>query len=414
MITPSFALTATERVLPRLALDFTTANLDSRVTFTRTGNTATVVNSSGIVQNALANTPRFDFDPVTLTCKGLLIEEARTNILLQSEDFLTTWSISSGLVRTANTEDAPDGNATADTIASNGTNTFANISQAVTASGTVAVSFFVKQDSGDTVFLRLLNGTDIGGAGQTQAVYRFNFSTAAWTRVIGGTATTASVQAFDNGWYRISLVFTTTTLGAVMLYPAYNSAATNSFYAWGAQLEAGAFATSYIPTVASQVTRSADVATMTGTNFSDWYNASEGAISTTLQSLPNSSGTASRVVCINDATANNSLISAWVPSTTTMRSRLVVGGATQFQFQATVAATDQNNICTAYKVDDFAASFNAATVLTDTAGSLWAPTQLAISGDATGASFTYNGHIKKILYWPQRLTNAEVQSFSKG
>jgi hypothetical protein len=47
-------------------------------------------------------------------------------------------------------------------------------------------------------------------------------------------------------------------------------------YAWGAQVEAGAFATSYIPTVASQVTRSADSAVMTGTNFSSWYNASEG------------------------------------------------------------------------------------------------------------------------------------------
>jgi hypothetical protein len=60
MITPSFALTATERVLPRLALDFTTASLDSRVTFTRAGDTATVTNSSGYVTAINANLPRFD------------------------------------------------------------------------------------------------------------------------------------------------------------------------------------------------------------------------------------------------------------------------------------------------------------------------------------------------------------------
>ncbi len=90
MITPAFGLTATERVLPRLALDFTTASLDSRVTFTRTGNTATVINSSGYVTGINADLPRFDFNPVTLACRGLLIEEARTNSLKESNTFATS------------------------------------------------------------------------------------------------------------------------------------------------------------------------------------------------------------------------------------------------------------------------------------------------------------------------------------
>jgi hypothetical protein len=71
VITPSFGITATERVLPKLALDFTTASLDPRVTFTRTGNTATVTNSSGNVVGINADLPRFDYNPVTLACKGL-------------------------------------------------------------------------------------------------------------------------------------------------------------------------------------------------------------------------------------------------------------------------------------------------------------------------------------------------------
>ncbi len=92
MITPSFSLTATERVLPKLALDFTTASLDSRVTFTRTtgaSNPATYVSSTGYITSATNNQPRFDYDPITLTCKGLLIEESRANIFIESETLLT-------------------------------------------------------------------------------------------------------------------------------------------------------------------------------------------------------------------------------------------------------------------------------------------------------------------------------------
>ena len=77
MITPAFGLTATERVLPRLALDFTTASLDPRITFTRTtgaSNPATYIDSSGVITAATNNQPRFDYDPVTLVCQGLLIE----------------------------------------------------------------------------------------------------------------------------------------------------------------------------------------------------------------------------------------------------------------------------------------------------------------------------------------------------
>jgi len=93
MITPSFSLTATERVLPKLALDFTTANLDPRITFTRSGSTATRVNSSGYIEAVAANIPRFDFNPTTLVCNGLLIEDSRTNICLQSEDLSNaSWS----------------------------------------------------------------------------------------------------------------------------------------------------------------------------------------------------------------------------------------------------------------------------------------------------------------------------------
>jgi hypothetical protein len=114
MITPSFGLTATERVLPKLALDFTTASLDSRVTFTRaTGasNPATYIDSNGYVTATSDNQPRFDHNPITLACKGLLIEESRTNLLKHSDAFGNAiWGKSAAASAVANAVAATSGN----------------------------------------------------------------------------------------------------------------------------------------------------------------------------------------------------------------------------------------------------------------------------------------------------------------
>jgi hypothetical protein len=382
MITPAYSPTATERVLPRMALDFTTAVLDSRVTVTRALNTATAINSSGFVAIVNANLPRFDYDPSTLQCKGLLIEEARSNLLLQSSNFSTSWVTDVGSCTVTSDDDiSPDGTQNADKLAFVGTN--ANRYQTV-AGLTIGASYTM------TVWLRVASGTASVSIGNINAGVN-----------VAQTVTTT--------WQRFTV---TQTASATTRYPQIT--ATNvDVFAWGAQLETGAFATSYIPTTTTSLTRNADVVSMTGTNFSDWYNASEGAISVTLQSLPNAGTSVSRAVCINDGTANNSLISAWVNASTTMRSRLVVGGATQFQFTGAVDPTNKNTICTAYKENNFAASFNGAAALTDAAGSLGTPNQLAISGDGTGTTNVYCGHIEKILYWPQRITNAEAQAFAK-
>jgi hypothetical protein len=120
MITPSFGLTSTERVLPRMALDFTTAILDSRVTVARAGNTATVINSSGYVVPISANLPRFDYDPATLACKGLLIEEARTNVILNSNDFSQASWAKTAIGVTACPDISPSGLTDAQTLTNTG------------------------------------------------------------------------------------------------------------------------------------------------------------------------------------------------------------------------------------------------------------------------------------------------------
>jgi hypothetical protein len=337
MITPSFGITATERVLPRLALDFTTAALDPRVTFTRTGNTATVTNSSGVIVGINADLPRFDFDPVTLVCRGLLIEESRTNALLNS------------LI---------DGTS------------LATQSMTVTAAART-LSFY---GTGQVVLSGAASATVTGtGAYPTRTTLTFTPSAGTLTLTVTGT-----VQF--------------------------------------AQLEVGAFATSYIPTEASALTRNADVATMTGTNFSNWYNASAGTLSAEFDytgiatteyqcavTLTNNTG-ANYLTFFKDVTTDNLKLNADAASS----------NIASLGFSPAVVNTVYQAVTT-IKADDIAAAVSASAVQTDTNTGGVLPTidRLHIGILTTGILYPLNGHMRKIEYWPQRLTNAEVQAFSK-
>lgn len=330
MITPSFALTATERVLPRMALNFTTSNLDNRVTFTRSGNTATVTNSSGVITAINANLPRFDFNPTTLVCKGLLIEESRTNLLLNS--LINGTNLSTQLVTTT---------ANAHTL------TFYGTGQIV------------------------LTGTS--------------------------SATVVGTGAYPNGQ---TLTFTP-TVGALTL--------TVTGTVQYAQLEVGAFSTSFIPTAALQVTRTADVAVMSGTNFSSWFNAAEGAFTGVAQTL-SAAGSTQRIFSASTGSYADSISAS--SSGIDLYCQTFNGGALQSNlFLAGSASQTDFKFNFVYKSASFAASRNASALQTS-AGTVPTVNQFGI-GNEGGFTF-FNGYIKQLRYYPQRLINAEIQAFSKG
>jgi hypothetical protein len=264
MITPSFGLTATERVLPRLALDWTTGLTQSGVDVTRAG-VATVVNSNGLIATVSADTQRIDYKT---GAAGLLVEESRINRCLYSEDFRNTadagetrpWVYESTAVITSTIETAPNGTSTATLVDSPSE---AGIRQTVTVtSGTAHTQhWFLK--AGTVTSFRLRDDVN-----NISVIY--NLSTGAIT---SSNATSATITPLADGWYWVTATYTTAaTTARVWVRPS----TAGTYYQWGAQLEAGAFPTSYIPTEATTVTRNADVATMTGTNFSDWFNASAG------------------------------------------------------------------------------------------------------------------------------------------
>jgi hypothetical protein len=336
LATDSTTFTAGERGLESYTGNGSTiyawgAQLEQRSAVTAYTATTTqpITNYIPVLLAAPAGVARFDHVPTTGVSQGLLIEEQRTNLLLQSEDFSTTWSITGTASISTNVTSSPAGTITADkfilgdTITSGNAAFFQSVTKAATAT-TYTTSVFVKAAEFNS--LRLVF-RDTATAGNNVEAY-FNAATGAIASgpTANGTFTGASatISAVGNGWYRVTLTGTTSTETSVnvrmLVYQNGTGTATgNGFsgiFIWGAQLEAGAFATSYIPTTTTALTRNADAASMTGTNFSDWFNASEGTLySEASRPFAVPSNLFPRTFEINDGTANNSIRNGYSTAT---------------------------------------------------------------------------------------------------
>jgi hypothetical protein len=365
--------------------------------------------------------PRFDYDPVTLAAKGLLIEEQRTNLMFPA-DGTTGWQASPGgsVAATANSLTSPDGTtnatklATADTL-SNGHVWFKTFSGAV--STTYSGSAYLK--AGEYTRAQFTFGNTAFASTTTGAF--FDLSNGTVVATAGGS--TATITNAGNGWYRCTVTATSDADGgnyvlSITPYPAsvtsinelYTPASVGlGIYLYGIQVEAGAFATSHIPTVASQVTRSADVATMTGTNFSSWYNQTQGTFVGSYTSHPNAA-----VIVANDGSFSNRLPQMSVGLTSLLTNFIVAAGsvvATLTPSGTHVFGTPVS-VALAYAVNDYAAVASGGAVVTDTLGAL--PTgisQLNIGSFQNGTS-SMNGYIRFIAYYNTRLPNAQLQQLT--
>ena len=207
--------------------------------------------------------------------RGLLIEEARTNLLLQSNDFQTSWT-PTNITRTLNSTLSPEGvvnGVKIEATAAAGTSLFQT---AVVAATSATGSVYVKQGTSATI----ANGFLIRNATTATILLAgtLNYSTGVFTYTTGVSGATAT--NVGNGWWRLQLSVTTgiTSGDSISFYTGWNgiSATAGDFlYAYGAQLEAGAFATSYIPTTSATVTRNLDALS---TPVGSWFNPAAGTI----------------------------------------------------------------------------------------------------------------------------------------
>lgn len=356
------------------------------VTFTRS-TTGTYFDSAGVLQTAATNAPRFDHDPVTLQPRGLLIEEARTNLLLQSADFSNaTWLKSAGISFAVDETLAPDGTPM----------------QLATLTGTA-----------NHQVVQVLSAPLTVGQTYTLSVHMLAKSRDFGVQIAyydGGTSLNSAIPTVKTGRTgRYTFTFTptvTATSPQIRLVGYSNGIDGDQVYIWGAQLESGAFPTSYIPTVASQVTRAADVASVN--TLSPWYNATEGTLFVGGSSFGLGSSSASWAVAFTDGTTNNYI--AMRRNASGIGAGVVVGGAAQASFAAAYTNAANTRLALSSALNDFRFSKDGASVLSDTAGTVPAVNNLLI-GAAVAASY-WNGHIRALRYFPRKLSNSELQAIT--
>ena len=397
---------------PKLDLNFAaTRELDPRITFTRSS-IGTYVNEHGILQTAAEDEPRFDHDPETGESLGLLIEESRTNILTQS----VTMS---------------DWNATAQL----------SLNQAVAPDSTNTATKLYQTDAVDGTQYQQLQGVNFGTGGAEQVFSIFvkaaennyffakNDQDNFWAilDLTDGTVTSNSqdyidkaigVQSFSNGWYRLKVETGNSGYGrqtwGISPSKSVSAAAdlrfvgdgTSGVYVWGAQIEDQTrMMTSYIPTSGSELTRSQDICTITGDNFSSWYNPSEG---TMIADVGPSLRPGDAVYLQGSGSSN----------------RIMVNGNPDLNFQ--VAGTNNGTNIRFYNVVDgnpmkfayaikpgdyaFAVRGNSLTASTGTISSV---TNMTIGRNkAYGETNRLNGCVARLAYYNERLADAELQTLT--
>lgn len=371
-------------------------------------------NAQGKYEWLSANQPRFDYDPITLSIRGILVEEQRTNLYTSSQSF----SAGSGTTVIADSYVAPDGAMTADAVIENTANSehFAqdrNI--AMTAGATYTYSVFVKALGIGVqrhIYMRIAsNGNTFGGF--------FSLTSKSFS-MISGPIVSTGYQDLPNGYIRFWITFTAaaTASSVVRLQlvrgadgaPAYSGDGVSGLIIWGGQFEAGLFPTSYIPTDVAQVTRAADSVSLNA--IGPWFRSDEGTLLVSYSKR--SVAQVSQVVAsLNDGTSSNGIrLRSDDVSPASQVAEVLVGGVQQalLSFTKSAVAGAAYSDALAYKLNDIAGSENGGAVVVDGSALLPVVSSLNLGGGVSGNKI--NGWISRVRYFPRRLNNAELQAIT--
>ena len=386
------------------------------VNVTATGGSGTI--ASWRVSNWM---PRFDYNPATLAAQGLLIEEARTNSIRNNTmqgavagtpgTLPTNWVSSiSGLTRTV-----------VGTGTSNGIN-YVDIRLSGTSTGTFAGIYFesvgsIAATNGQTwvpsAWVSVVGGSTANITSAYLQIDQYSNVPAYLASISGPTFLSSLGATFT----RFSTALTTTNASTAFVIPTFtilfaNGAAIDITLRIGLpQLELGAFATSVIPTTTTALTRNADVASVN--TLSPWFNATAGTVYSefVINSTAPTSGFPT-ATSFNNGTTNNRINPAYLNDAINALDYFVSdGGVTQVGLSSiTYTAGNVAKMAAAYATNDFALSTNGGAVLTDTSGTVPSVTAFNL-GNQLGGNYI-NGYLRRITYYPRRLTNAELQALT--
>jgi hypothetical protein len=407
------------------------AQLEQRSAVTAYTPTTTqpITNYVPVLLSAADNVARFDHNPVTGESLGLLIEEQRTNLYTYSGDLADTggWNDNLGITVTANQAVAPDGTLAATLVQQN----------------TSSTSHRVRRNPSTTYVLgeRYTQSAYLKFAGRRYVGFwmfntRFGVNQISVFDLVEGTVfstsggATATITPVGNGWFRCTNTSIACTSGGnsgsdiAALYS--DDGSTNIYTApnewdgvlvWGAQIEEGAFPTSYIPTVAAQVTRSADAASMTGANFSSWY--SENNIGSFYAESNEIGGNNSGPFWLNDGantrgiayrrSTDGGALEASYRSASANRATAIAGSI--------VPIGQSNKVAVSFDAANTSVSANGAVAVSSSSSNIYPSINQVRVGfvQVAGSSpFIWCGHIRKLAYYPKRLADAELQALTQN
>lgn len=409
---------------PAMELDFVEQRLSHLPTVSR-ASTAAYFDPFGVMRFAAENAMRLDHDPVTGECLGLLIEEGRTNLIVYSEDLADVSWLTSATVVTSDDRAAPDAQITADKLEENTDEAEHGIqAAAVTYDDATTYTFSAFVRAAERENLRVLLPAAAFGDNQ---IVRFDLGGGTAT-VLGGTPT-ATIRNIGGEWYRITLTATTaipqvdgepaiTSVSAtgvqlrLMLSDGavtYTGTVGSGLHIWGAQLEVGEEATSYIPTTSAARARPADTISLP---LAGWYSATGGTFAVEARSdVTLSAGRFGGVFSISDGTSSNRLVSFINPSNS-LGFYVTASGSEVASLATTYTPGVFFNQVLAYAADDYAQVVGDGSLQTDTTGVV--PSVLSMRFGTSVTNPIGITRIRKLTYWALRHSNDLLSDFAVG
>lgn len=383
-------------------------------TFTR-ATIATTVDAAGLVKQVASGVARSYYDPTTLAYLGYLAEGQRANLCVQSEDFSTTW-VPTSLTVNANAIASPDGATTADKLNEAAASTSHFIAQSVTkAASAIQYSASVWVKAAERGFAYLWIDDAAGNA----AWASWNLSTGAIVTAATSTgsftgASASAAQSYPGGWWRLRLTATSNTATTIRIVIApsitgsdtynYLGVVNNGIYVWGSQLEAAAFASSYIPTTTVSVTRNADVL-----SYPSSGNASDTSGTLFAEYVP--------LFAASLATGGGviALVGTGTDIIRLQRSTSMVMDVFDNGVQQCGSSLGSdvlgaiNRVAMSYAVNSFRGSLNGAAIVADTSGTIGTHQNIQFDSGVTTYLF---GTIRNVHSFPSQLTDAQLQEMT--